>query len=186
MPAGGRGPPLPQRRPQSRQSPCCLGAAAELGSGGGLSPLGALVPTDRTWAEKRAHGHKGRAGTGRPQGHAEHQQPLSTARSGLMISRPQTALRPGMGVQGGPTRARPERSPACLIWLRAHRSTSLALQVRWDKAAQTEGLRALLPPQLPSFGELQAPTGLGTGSGCLGAGGWDCLAPLSWTQPDAG
>ena len=51
-------------------------------------------------------------------------------------------------------------------------------EMQWDKAAQTEGRRALLPPWLPSLGELQAPTGLGTGSG---GGGKDCLCP---TQPD--
>lgn len=58
----------------------------------------------------------------------------------------------------------------CLIRLQGHRSHQPSPpQMRWDKATQTEGRRGLLPPWLLSLGELQAPTGLGTG--WLGAGG---------------
>lgn len=75
--AADRGSPAPQRRSQSRQSLCCLGAAAELGSQDGLSPPGALVPTDRTltwrvWAGEEGLQPQGQAGLDGPQGHTAH------------------------------------------------------------------------------------------------------------------
>lgn len=95
---------------------------------------------------------------------------LTAARSGLMTSPLQTALRdPGTGVQGLPHQRGAERGrEGPRVPHPAPRSSvppARPPQMQWDKAAQTEGCRALLPPWLPSFGELQVPTGLGTGSG---------------------
>lgn len=175
-PEGG-GHPSPRGDPRAGRALVVWGQQLSWAQGAGLSPLEPWYPqTGRgrggCGQERRAHSHKGWAGTGRPPGPCG--APGSYSGLHALASRslaPRRRSDPGTGVQGRPTRARPERGPVCLIWLRAHGSTSLAPQIRWDKAAQTEERRTLLPPWLPSLRELQAPTGLGTGSGWLGAGG---------------
>lgn len=95
-----------------------------------------------------------------------------------LISPPRRHSRdPGTGVQGLPHQERAREGPRVLIRLQGHRSHQPSPQMRWDKATQTEGRRGLLPPWLLSLGELQAPTGLGTGwLGGGGGAGRDCLA----------
>ena len=170
--AADRGSPAPQRRPQSRQSLCCPGAAAELGSQDGLSPPGALVPTDRTltwrvWAGEEGLQPQGQAGLDGPQGHTAH--PGATHSCTLWphdLSPAGGAQGPRDGCAGAAPPERGREGP-CVPHPAPRSSVPPARppQMQWDKAAETEGRRALLPPWLPSFGELQVPTGLGTGSG---------------------
>lgn len=176
--------PAPQRRPQGRQSPCCLGAVAELGSGGGLSPLGALIPTGRTWMRKLWAGEKGLQPQG-PQRHAAHPAATHSCTLWPYDSSPDGTQGPRDGCAGSapPERGRegprvPHPSPRSSI-----PPAQPPPQMRWDKATQTEGHRGLLPPWLLSLGELQAPMGLGTG--WLGAGGRGGKGLPGQTQQEA-
>ena len=123
-----RAKPAPQRRPQSRQSLCCPGAAAELGSQGGLSPPGALIRTDRTltwrvWAGEEGLQPQGQAGLDGPQGHTAH---AGATHSCTLwphdLAPPDGAQGPRDGCAGAAPPERGREGPVCLIRLRGHGS----------------------------------------------------------------
>ena len=130
--AADRGSPAPQRRSQSRQSLCCLGAAAELGSQEGLQPQGqagldgpqghtahpgathscTLWPHDLSPADGAQGPRDGCAGAAPPERGREGQRGAPCASSGSEVIGPTSPASPDAMGQGRPDRGMQGPSPA--------------------------------------------------------------------------